>query len=96
MEEADDDVRLKFQLVLGGYFINIMIVVLLLILCIQISSIMDDLDNIIFRNASIALAIHLPMIRDPNARSALPPNPVTASVEYRQLNANNILEVLAL
>ena len=57
---------------------------------------MDDLDNIIFWNASIALAVRLPMIRDPNARFALPPNPVTASVEYRQLNANNILEVLAL
>ena len=57
---------------------------------------MDDLDNIIFRNASIALAIRLLMIRDPNVRFALPPNPVTASVEYRQLNANNILEVLAL
>ena len=54
---------------------------------------MDDLDNIIFRNASIFLAIRLPMIRDTKARFALPPNPVTASVEYRQLNANNILEV---
>ena len=57
---------------------------------------MDDLDNNIFRNAFIALVVRLPMIRDPNARFALPPNPVTASVEYRQLNANNILEVLAL
>ena len=57
---------------------------------------MDDLDNIIFRNASIFLAIRLPMIRDTKARFALPPNPVTASVEYHELNANNILEVLAL
>ena len=45
---------------------------------------MDDLDSIIFRNAPIALAIRSPMIRDPNARFALPPNPVTAPVEYRK------------
>ena len=57
---------------------------------------MGDLDNIIFRNASIFLAIRLPMIRDPNARFAHPPNPVTASIDARELNANNILEVLAL